>query len=282
MKNNKKVIAGIVTYNPDFERLRKNVLAIKSQVEQVLIVDNNSTKRNLLKAFEVDNIKVIFNNKNLGIAAALNTIMKCCEKLDCEWAITLDQDSICPSEYIKIAQAAMNMDNVGQIVPILYESNTNRYYLLSDKLSKDQFQIVHKSITSAAITNYKAWKEIGGFDEGLFIDYVDYDYAFRIQKKGYKIVRINTVKLDHHMGDSELHGIGPLKVRVANHSAFRKYYITRNMIVFMRRYKIEGHLFAEILRLFKMISLMLLFEKNKGEKVKAVWKGIIDGFAYNV
>lgn len=280
---NNKVIAGIVTYNADLDRLKLNIEAIEFQVAEVLIVDNNSGNKHLLKEFEDrSNITIIYNDKNLGIAAALNTIMKYCGENGYEWAITLDQDSICPLDYIDAASKVMPQENIGQIVPILYESNTDRYYLLSDKLNNDQFQIVHKSITSAAITNYSAWKQINGFDEGLFIDYVDYDYAFRLQKHGYKIVRVNSIKLDHHMGDSSLHGIGPIKFRVANHSAFRKYYISRNIVIFMRRYGLEGHLFAEMLRLIKMITLMLLFEKGKKEKVKAVRKGIIDGLKYRL
>ena len=262
--------------------MKLNIAAIKPQVAEIVIVDNDSKNKEVLRTLECQNVTVIYNKENLGIAAALNTIMKYCGKYGYEWAITLDQDSVCPDNYIETASRVMTEDNVGQVVPILFESNTGRYYLLSDKLEAHTYQIVHKSITSAAITNYEAWKQIKGFDEGLFIDYVDYDYAYRLQEKGYKIIRVNSVKLDHHMGDSTLHGFGPVKLRVANHSAFRKYYISRNIIVFMRRYGRKGHLFAEILRLNKMIMLMLLFEKDKQNKIKAVRQGIVDGLKYMI
>ena len=44
-----KIFAGIVTFNPEIRRLEDNILAIKGQVESIIVVDNNSDN---LKDFE--------------------------------------------------------------------------------------------------------------------------------------------------------------------------------------------------------------------------------------
>jgi GT2 family glycosyltransferase len=55
-------------------------------------------------------------------------------------------------------------------------------------------------ITSASCTNLNAWKNVGGFDEWLFIDLVDNDFCKRIIVSGYKILRINSLVLDQEFG----------------------------------------------------------------------------------
>ena len=196
------------------------------------------------------------------------------------WVITLDQDSVCPPDYISTAQHYMKAQ-IGQIVPVLFESNSKTYQYLGDKPNGKTVQYVSKSITSASITNVKVWKEIGGFDNDLFIDYVDYDYAIRLRLAGYKILRLNAVFLDHQIGNSVNHKIGFISVRVANHSSFRKYYICRNIVIFIKRYKLKSTPIAEVLRLFKVFFFTALFEDEKKNKIKSIFNGIKDGLTYD-
>lgn len=280
MKDN--VIAGIVTFNPDITRLKKNIDFIAKQVKVVLVVDNGSSNTSTIEKIISNNTIVIKNGENIGIAAALNIIMAWAEKNKYEWVVTLDQDSICPNDYIEVASAFFSKKNIGQIVPVLYESQSQKKQYLGDKPNNKTFQDVHKSITSASVTNVSIWKKIGGFDNELFIDYVDYDYALRLRLNGYKILRLNNVLLDHQIGKSENHNIGPISISVSNHSAFRKYYICRNIIIFIRKYRLKSNPIAEILRLLKVIVFIVFFEKEKIEKLSAVFKGIKDGLVYNV
>ena len=37
-----KIVAGIILYNPDIDRLMDNISAISPQVESIIIIDNNS------------------------------------------------------------------------------------------------------------------------------------------------------------------------------------------------------------------------------------------------
>lgn len=278
----KCIIAGIVTYNPELKRLKENISSIIKQVDEIIIIDNGSDNINMFDEFVSSSIQVHLNKKNEGIATALNQIMDYAKKNDVEWVITLDQDSVVPENYISSAKEIMSNGTVGQIVPLLYESRTKQYCYLSDKPNGQKVQIVQKSITSAAITNVLAWEKVGKFDDKLFIDYVDYDYAMRLRIAGYKIVRLNTIILNHQMGNSVNKNVGPFVVRVANHSSFRKYYIARNIVIFMRRYKLKGCLFSEMLRLCKVIIVTMAFEEDKKNKMKAIFRGIQDGLRYKI
>lgn len=276
---NKATIAGIVTFNPDVNRLKKNIEAIIYQVKAVVIVDNNSSNIKDIELLSYRNLIIIKNDSNKGIAFALNQMLEWADKKGFGWVITLDQDSVCPPDYISTAQHYMKAQ-IGQIVPVLFESNSKTYQYLGDKPNGKTVQYVSKSITSASITNVKVWKEIRGFDNDLFIDYVDYDYAIRLRLAGYKILRLNAVFLDHQIGNSVNQKIGIINVRVSNHSSFRKYYICRNIIIFIRRYRINSKPIQELMRLFKVVFFTILFEDKKKEKLRSIKKGCMDGLKY--
>ena len=121
-----------------------------------------------------------------------------------------------------------------------------------------------------------------GFDNKMFIDYVDYDYALRCVINNYKIIRMNDVILDHRIGRSVYRKFLWTKIRVANHPAYRKYYIARNIVIYIRRYAKNINVMAELLRLFKVFLLTVLYEDNKKEKLKAYFKGIKAGIGYKI
>ncbi|MCB5628214.1 glycosyltransferase, partial [Bifidobacterium breve] len=69
------LFAGIVTFNPDIELLRKNIEAICAQVDLVIIVDNGSRNLEDIRPLaDAHHCKLIPNAQNEGIATALNQI----------------------------------------------------------------------------------------------------------------------------------------------------------------------------------------------------------------
>ena len=276
-----KVIAGIVTFNPNIIRLKKNIESISSQVMQVCIVDNCS--KNIMDICELKkiyNVHVIKNLQNNGIAYALNQIMEYAKNNKYEWCVTLDQDSVSPMNLISEAKNIFEYKNIGQIVPTILEDRTNEFCYLGTKLDNERFQKVSKSITSASINNVYAWEKCGRFDDDLFIDYVDYDYCMKLRKANFEIYRMNYVVLNHQIGDSFNVNLFGFKVRVGNHSAFRKYYMGRNIVIYINRYKNDINCVKEYLRLIKIFLLILFFENNKFKKVKSFLCGINDVLKY--
>lgn len=275
------VWASIITYNPEIGRLRENINAIIDQVDGIVIVDNGSKNvKEINDAFNGEKIHYVINEKNLGIAAALNQAMTYAKGSGATWVITLDDDSVCPSNIISAAGPLLGRDDIGEIIPLMYESVSGEVGTLGDPVKNQKFQEVGRSITAGSITNISIWEKVGKFDEDLFIDYVDFDFSEKVRINGYKIIRMNDVRLDQHVGNSEVHHILFYKVRVGSHSSFRKYYIGRNMIIFIRRYGKYIDTKKEWLRVFKVWLLIVLFEKDKREKLTAFNKGMRDGFRY--
>lgn len=72
------ISAGIVLYNPDTDRLKENINAIINQCTHIYLIDNGSDNINnisdLLEEYNDLKITVIYNQKNMGIASALNQL----------------------------------------------------------------------------------------------------------------------------------------------------------------------------------------------------------------
>lgn len=271
--------AGIVTFNPEIERLKANIKAIEKQVTRVILFDNGS--ENIIEIEQTlskcKNALLLKNNKNIGIAAALNRIFEKAESLEIPYVLTLDQDSICPGNIISIYEKNL-FPSIGILTPQLKDIHLNEYYFKSDKSIEE----VDRCITSAALTSVKAWKMVNGFDEDMFIDCVDFDFCDRIRKKGYKIIRVYKVVLLHEIGNISKHKIGPFVIRVKNHSPFRKYYITRNTVYLARKHKSKREIIKSVLQGIKQILLVIFFENQKKEKIHQLEYGIRDGFKMKI
>ena len=272
-------MAGIVTYNPDISKLRDAIESVlkQSMMEEILIVDNNSENIVEIEKF-VDNKKVFIveNNANMGIAQALNSIMqRACDK-GYEWVLTCDQDSIMPSNLLKVFVNYIQEEDVGIISPKVFDTNAQSF--VSEK-SPHAISEVEKCITSGSFNRVSAWKQVGGFDEFMFIDGVDFDYCFRLRGAGYKIIQLNEVSIVHEIGNISIKKFCCTNVAVMNHNAFRKYYIVRNRIYtdFKHHKKLK---FKSLLSVIKAFLWVLLFEADKKEKIEAIRNGFIDGIKY--
>ena len=271
--NTLQICAGIITYNPDIELLRKNLNSIYNQVENVVVFDNGSSNQHQIVdlLLDFDNCDLITESQNKGIAYALNRVCDWSVNKGYNWILTLDQDSLSPHNLINVLSKYTGKD-IAIVSPNINYKNNEAFCIKSDKESEE----VNWVITSASLTNLSVWKEIHGFDEWLFIDGVDFDYCLRANKMGYKVIRSYETELFHELGNLRCIKLFGKVIYVTNHSAIRKYYMSRNAVYL--RYKLnEGNPFRTIT---KYIIKILFFEKNKISKFSSVIRGVSDGYRY--
>src|SRR6185295_14744803 len=78
-------------------------------------------------------------------------------------------------------------------------------------------------------------EQIGPYDEGFFIDCIDFDFCLRLRAAGYQVHRVSGAVMRHQVGDA---------VRMprlvtgfyARHPPARRYYMFRNYLSLMERY----------------------------------------------
>lgn len=270
-----ETLAGITLYEPNAQRILENIEAILPQVDKLICVDNGSKNINEIRDCiqrKYPEVEIIENLQNLGIAKALNQMFSYAEEHGYDWVLTLDQDSVCPSNLMEEYKKYIQLEGVGVLSPRMIDRNFEK-----DIITEGSYDYVEKCITSASLTSVDAWKRVGGFWEYLFIDFVDHDFCAKCVKQGIKIIRVNTVALLHELGNGVHYNFLGRRVTALNHSPFRKYYLVRNWLIYMKvhrdviDYKAERNSY----RFFYLKTL--LFEKQKLEKLVQMLKGRRDG-----
>lgn len=271
------ILAVIVTYNPDIKRLLENINSIKNQVNQILIVDNNSKNIEKIKQIITSkNIIFLSNQTNQGIAKALNQSLDYAIENKYKYLLTLDQDSISKNRMVHELKKGFRYDNnVGIVSPKIYDINTKK---IMSKDIEQEFQEIETTITSGSLCDVKKIHLIGKFDENLFIDCVDFEICLRMKKNGYKTLLAKNIVLNHEVGKSVIKKILGIKFVITNHTPFRIYYIFRNNIYINEIYykKNTKKYINNYLKLVKKVIGILLYEKEVKLKLKEVINGCID------
>lgn len=283
------ISAGIVLYNPNIARLKKNIDAIAPQVDVVYCFNNGAYNLNEIIELvsKYTNVQIIDGKKNHGISYALNRISEQSINTNHKWMLALDQDSVCPSNMIDKFSHYLNYKNVGIICPVAVDKRRPK-----QELPKEELSFIDDTITSGSLMNLDIYKKIGGSDEYLFVGLVDDEYCYRLRLNGYQILQVNSVIMDHELGEltpskfanfylrlgDKLHSS---KIKALSYkrkvSPMRVYYATRNIIYLSKKYKSKPtYLFSKKFALKNGIS-NILRSQNKLNVTKAFFNGLKDG-----
>lgn len=282
-----KSSAGITLFNPEIDYLKQNLDSVCPQVQTVFLVDNGSENiaetEELLKNYE--NVYLIKNSENSGVAKALNQLCSIAQNRGFKWVLLLDQDSYLESDVVEKYCRYTEIEKVAVITADFLDEN-EPVILNSD--ARPPYETVNRAITSASFTRLDVWKEVGGFDEEMFIDCVDFDYCTTIIENGYVILRDNEALVHHRLGHSKevkffmlfgrIFNIKKLKkpFYTYNHSPLRTYYYARNLKYYVYKHKESINRFREWVGFVKWVVLKLGFENDKFKKLCAIIKGRID------
>jgi rhamnosyltransferase len=293
----KDVLGLIVTFNPP-SQFYSDINILSSQLDQVLLIDNASSpviRRRLEQEAKKKraSLKLIFNDFNLGIAAALNQGFRWALAHGYEYVITFDQDSRpapnMVTELLKAYNSHSSRERIAILAPqiqdtitgerITYLKKSNTFTMERVSCQADVLEDISLVITSGSLNNLATYQKLGGFREDFFIDYVDTEYCLRTTQQGYKIIVACNAVLHHRLGDQQQKQIGRLTLRPTFHSPLRWYYINRNRIVMLRTYALKAPYWAiyDVMVGSYAFLKMLLYEDRKLQKILAVMMGIFDG-----
>lgn len=288
------VCAVVVIYFPD-ARFRRRLMAIAAESDHVLVVDNGSQEQS--SAGLPGSIEWMGQQRNEGMAAALNIGLARARALGFNWAITFDQDSTPKPGMLAELWATRASQpipaRVAVVGPRVHEErfpNEEILYVVQHPRCRLLFQRppfiegrdlagVAFVISSGALLDLAILDRIGAMDAGLFMDYIDHDYCLRARRNGYEIVVSSTAFLAHNLGRKQEYRIGRTSIRPTFHPPQRLRYMYRNRVQMWWRYALQFPHWAGFDALFTIYSLarLLLFEDQRGAKLWAALLGIKDG-----
>ena len=291
-----RICAVVVTFQPELALLRENLLACRSQVDCLVIVDNASSpeiQKRIDELAQEMGCETLQLAENLGVAAAQNRGVARARVKHCNWVIFFDQDSK-PAQGmvhgLKNAMGKLAIENVrvAAVGPTLLDRRTGAYtpfvrigmfrvIKIFSEQSACQLVSTDFLVSSGMLIALMTLDEVGLPEEGLFIDNVDLEWCFRARSMGFGLYGVSDAVMEHSVGDR----ITTLGNHVIHrHSPLRQYYIMRNRIsLYQRSYSPKGWLFQDFFRmLFKFVAFSLFFAPRR-QNFRMMIKGVKDGLS---
>lgn len=254
-----KVACGVILYNPDIEKVIKDIIRYSSLFDEVILFDNSSKECEKIQRYieDLPNVSYLRDGYNVGLPKAYNRIIQKLEKYD--YLCALDQDSLYKSEDIHMMNKAIDYfpSDAAVVGPhIIY--NNNETFCKGNYFSKRRYVI-----TSGCFINLNYMrKEHIVFDEKYFIDKFEVDLDMQFRKKGYSIYEYENAILYQQLGTLGKNGR-------SNHSPIRHYYLFRNRFYFNHKYfGILKRYILNVLQTLRQILRILILEENKVNKIK--------------
>ena len=233
---------------------------------RALIIDNDSqdgSGRMLQKKFP--QYDYIFNNSNIGFAAANNIGYKYALRKNAQYILLLNNDTIIDKEMIGNLIKNAKEDTV-TIPKIYYYNNkstiwfaggeilTNKgtiKHLGNNKIDSDMYskvKVVSFATGCCMLIHKNILKEIGLFDENYFMYCEDFDFCIKLKKNSFKILFCPEAKLWHKVNAS-----------TKNNSSISKYYLIRNRFYLLNKNKKYFNILSII---YSYMTRFILFLKD--------------------
>jgi rhamnosyltransferase len=287
---NNSICAVVVSFNEPL-RLKECIRSLSGQTDKIIIVDNGSVRGlddvSASLGFSGE-LHVIRNGRNVGLAAALNQGIRYSLDNAFKWTLLLDQDSSLTENMVPELLKSYAMldpserESTAAIVPVVIDRNFGEILpsvimggFINKKVRKPPRDVfVHFHITSGSLIRNEVFARTGLMNELLFIDYIDFDFCFRMLEANYRILLSTNAQLSHSLGERK----GGMMLGLRQHASQRVYYQTRNRLFTIFKYgrKYRSFLFAESLRCVGKFFKIILLESHKKEKIRMYGKGIRD------
>ncbi|MEH6607259.1 MAG: glycosyltransferase [Pseudomonadales bacterium] len=260
------ICAIVVVFNPE-GNFESCLASYCNSVDRVIVVDN-SPLCNADRVSKVVNCTYLSLGGNQGIAKALNVGCEVACQLGGSAVLLMDQDSkFLPGGADALLGVYRDMScepSLAIVAP----------FRLDQVETKEGYK--DRVITSGTVMKLGVYKEEGCFQENLFIDEVDFEYCYRLRRRGYKIFQTHLSVLQHRVGEPISVRIKGRTVKSMGHGYTRKYYIYRNRLIVRKQYPefTERYLRSCFFDFFKMIRL----ERDRIRKSYFILKGIVHYF----
>ncbi|NNM64224.1 MAG: glycosyltransferase family 2 protein [Burkholderiales bacterium] len=271
------IFVGIVTVLFNSEQVLPDFfhsLSLQKDVEfKLYVIDNSSSQigtklsQSLSDKYNI-NLEIIFNNKNVGVAAGNNQGVALAQRDNCTHILFANNDTDFSAGVIRKLLIELTSSSASAISPKIYFYGTDRLWFAGGSMSawraknthwfygkQDKNQIIKPTAISYAPTCFllvdaAVLSQVGLMDEKYFCYWDDTDFIFRFLKYGYKLLYAPAININHKVSFST----------GGDKSPFSVYYNNRNRIYYARKnnsglIKISSIFFVLLTRTVRLLCL---------------------------
>lgn len=284
----------MVSYHPEISVLQNLLRAVSQQVGLLILVDNGGG-RAAAEALVSESIQidVIDLGHNLGLGYALNAGFASALDAGAQYVATFDQDSAPPPGLVDGLLSCHELlaargERCAAVGPVFFDRRETRktyfpfYFQQGRRIVaaiKGQWpQAMVETdalITSGMLVRADVWAQGVRYDDGLFIDYTDTEWCFRVRSHGYSLYGAMECEMGHALSDA-------VPTRVAGLSFFRysplrRYYYFRNTALFCKAPCVSWTWTVRLMAgLALRLCVNLVIDKNKWASLRMMLRGIVD------
>ncbi|SAL38891.1 rhamnosyltransferase [Caballeronia turbans] len=290
-----RIVAVVVTLNPDAAVFDALLTATRAQVERIVVVDNGSREESAREVARLCGTRAELHglHKNLGVAAAQNRGIEWARATGATHVLLLDHDSVPDPDMVaalRVAaeELAARAVALGAVGPVIIDRQTQTAAPLPQivdgavrfvQAPPSQPTECEYLIASGSLIPMAVFDSVGPMDETYFVDQVDIEWCLRAQRSGFAMYCAPRARLNHMIGD-EVVSFWLLRRReLAVHSPLRDYYYFRNSVRLIRSADVPTPWRRFwIRRLVRLFVLQSLFVAPRLARARAMLKGVTEGF----
>lgn len=249
-----KIIAVILNYNSwnNTIRLIDNLRRTNNNLDEIVVVDNNSSDESFEMLYERTDITLLSTKKNLGFAGGNNVGIRRAVEDGADFVFVLNPDILFKNAVIpllvqnmiddeKIAVVSPKMVQKSGEVSVGIRVNIGKLNLISpiaDNQSKClKLNYVDSVVGACMLVRVSAIEKVGLLPEAYFLNFEETEWNTKFIRNGFKVCVNRECSIFH-----EVHG------SINKVSGLEDYYIRRNAVVFTMRmgthFEISQYLFV--------------------------------------
>jgi glycosyltransferase involved in cell wall biosynthesis len=200
MRSYSNILPIIVLYKQSFKNAESiivldRLLTAESRTLDLFVYDNSPMAQHE-SSFKYNNFNVnyVHDPTNSGVSKAYNCGAVLAKNLGFKWILLLDQDTIFPDNFLKVYEDALVQHSEYKIfAPVLktqFGQNLSpclyyhkRGYWMKDILPGMMNVHKYSPVNSGMLINVDTFLEIGGYNEKVKLDFADFQFIERFQKK---------------------------------------------------------------------------------------------------
>ncbi|TKC16982.1 glycosyltransferase [Robertmurraya kyonggiensis] len=227
------------TYNEELEWVRKSINSILNQtydkLEFIIILDNpdnKSMKELLLSLQDKDpRIKIVINEKNLGLVKSLNKALKYCEG---KYIARMDADDISEKKRLYIQKKVLEKEKLDFVFTSMIIIDEEGKEINETDKTELTYKEVMELLEKRNISNHPTWlvrkevyENLNGYREIPYCE--DYDFSLRALLNGYKIGKVNQSLLRYRIRNNGISKTYSLE-QFLNSRGISKLYKTQQLL----------------------------------------------------
>lgn len=304
-----RTAAVIVAYRPNLEELEQVLRRALAQVSLVVVFDNDPDRNEQLSVrklvervsgeFDDNRVRLLSQGSNLGLSKAYNASVKVAREAGAVHLLLLDQDSqlepfavdhalkhaaAISNRFPVGAMSCTNIEEVSMTLPIdlvldaLRTAHYTKRFPNQERPDAGEVNEIPTFTNSGTILPVQLIESLGGFDESLFLDAIDYEFSLRLRSHGLVIFKAADAQVLHRQGEPFQTSLLGHRVELRSFPPERTYHIVRDTLLFCKRWwtvfpAVVGGIFTSLL-LNNLGAVALL--PNRAKRLERIIQAVSD------